>query len=271
MTTQELIELSLLDAYGLLDETERAAFDAAFVASPPAVQAQVRREQTRLAKMDSLLPEAAPPAGLRAAVIEAVRRAMAEVGITERATAHGAGRVPPMLPNRRVSPLWRAAALGLSTAVVVLGVTVAYVQASFDELTRQIHTDTLLAQMQVKFGSPIVRDMLFDGDTSRVVFTAADAEFKGEASLFINPEWDKARLFCNALPASGGRAYKLAILDENDRVVEVLSTFESQGGLEHKQITLDPRSTARLAIVTSAEGSGELSIVSRAEMSKRSL
>src|SRR5690606_2614363 len=111
MTTQELIELALLDAYGLLDETERAAFDAAFMASPPSVRARVRRGQTRLAKSDWLLPDVPPPAGLRAAVIEAARRAMAEVGGRERGVTHAAGRVPPMLPNRRVSPLWRAASL----------------------------------------------------------------------------------------------------------------------------------------------------------------
>ena len=45
MTLQELIELAILDAMGLLDEEERLAFEVAFRASAPAVQAQVRRER----------------------------------------------------------------------------------------------------------------------------------------------------------------------------------------------------------------------------------
>jgi len=47
MTLQEMIELAILDAMGLLDEEERLAFELAFRAAAPPVQAQVRREQTR--------------------------------------------------------------------------------------------------------------------------------------------------------------------------------------------------------------------------------
>lgn len=54
MKTQELIELAVLDAMGLLDEQEREAFDAAFDAAAPAIQAQVRREQTRLSVSEHL-------------------------------------------------------------------------------------------------------------------------------------------------------------------------------------------------------------------------
>ena len=80
MKTQELIELAVLDAMGLLDEAEREAFEAGFSSASPAVQAQVRREQTRLCLSEALLPDEEPPAGLRALVVEAVRKAMASVG-----------------------------------------------------------------------------------------------------------------------------------------------------------------------------------------------
>ena len=67
MSIQQLIELAILDAMALLDHEEQDQFDAAFRASSPAVQSQVRREQTRLAVIETLLPDVTPPAGLRAA------------------------------------------------------------------------------------------------------------------------------------------------------------------------------------------------------------
>lgn len=250
MNTQQLIELALLDAYGLLDEEERQQFDAAFSAAAPAIQAQVRREQTRLANIDSLLPDVSAPAGLRQAVIEAVRRAIAEGALV-----HEGGRTPPLLPNRRVSPLWRAAALGLATATLVLSVVTVRLQLDFGDLNRQMQTDSLIQELQAKFGSPFVRDVLFNADTSRVVLASTSAEFKGEAAVFVNPDWNKAQFFFDGLPASGGRTYKLAVLDENDRVVEVLTTFDSSGGLDSRVVDYQPTSAkGSLAILDTDEG-----------------
>ena len=99
-STRDLIELSLLDAMGLLDDEERAAFERAFAGTSPAVQSHVRREQTRLAQIDFLLPDVEAPAGLRAMVLEAVRKAMAE-GAVAKAPA-GAAFMPTMIPSRRV-------------------------------------------------------------------------------------------------------------------------------------------------------------------------
>src|SRR5215471_5879583 len=100
MNLQQLIELAVLDAMGLLDESEQSQFEGAFRAAAPQVQAQVRREQTRLSVIEALLPDVQPPAGLRAAVIEAVRAQML-------AEADGvAGVLPPMIKSRRVSPWW---------------------------------------------------------------------------------------------------------------------------------------------------------------------
>lgn len=77
MSLQELIELAILDAMGLLDEREQASFESAFRTASPSIQAQVRREQTRLSRIEALLPDVTPPAGLRAAVLAAVREQIA--------------------------------------------------------------------------------------------------------------------------------------------------------------------------------------------------
>ena len=77
MSLQEMIEMAILDAMGLLDEREQSSFESAFRAASPSVQSQVRREQTRLSRIESLLPDVTPPSGLRAAVLTAVRAEMA--------------------------------------------------------------------------------------------------------------------------------------------------------------------------------------------------
>src|SRR5688572_23634462 len=112
MTTQELIELAVLDAMGLLDEEEREAFDGAFGAAAPAVQAQVRREQTRISLSQDLLPDVEPPAGLRSLVLEAVRKAMGQPA--ERRHRHARLGMLTLMPARQVSPMWRAASVGFA-------------------------------------------------------------------------------------------------------------------------------------------------------------
>src|SRR5882672_10291884 len=114
MNLQQMIELAVLDAMGLLDETEQGQFESAFRAAAPQVRAQVRREQTRLSVIEALLPDVEPPAGLRAAVLDAVRRQILAAGLGGRNGV--AGVLPPMIRSRAVSPWWRAAALGMAAA-----------------------------------------------------------------------------------------------------------------------------------------------------------
>lgn len=252
MTTHELLELALLDCYGLLDEAEREAFEDAFRGAPPAVQAQIRREQTRLAGQGLVLPDAEPPAGLRARVVEAVLRAIA----SGRAQRHAAGRfIPPLLPSRGVSAVWRAAALGMAAAVVIFGASLISLKNSNDLLARGLEADTLIADMTRTLGPTAVNDILFDRDTKRVVFQPADTGFKGEAAVFTSPDWkERAKFFCRSLPAKEGRAYRLAIVDDNDQVVRTLVDFGSTGGLISREIELAAdRPAGRMAILAATD------------------
>lgn len=257
MTTRELIELSLLDALALLDEGEHAAFDRAFASASPAVQAQVRREQTRLSRLDLLLPDVTPPAGLRAAVVEAVRRAMLEPETV------GSLLVPPMTPARSVSRWWRAGSLGLATAAAFfIGATV-YLWNENAELQTITRGDVLLAQLADQVGHARVRDLLLDPDTQRVVFTRVAANSKAEASIFLNPEWDNATFVVAGLAPAGGRPYRLAIVDENDAVVRELAVIDATGLITPRNVTLDPKQPARLAVFAPSSGSEPGPIVSR--------
>ena len=77
MTLKDLLEHAHLDALGLLDERDKAAFEAALATAPAGVRAQVRSEQARWATMETLLPDAEPPAELRddlAVILDAYRQ-----------------------------------------------------------------------------------------------------------------------------------------------------------------------------------------------------
>jgi len=262
MSLQELIEMAILDAMGLLDEHERDQFESSFRTATPAVQAQVRREQTRLSQIESLLPDVSAPAGLRAAVIEAVRQQMILGGASET----DAGLVmPQFIQSRGVSRLWRAAALGLAAAAVVLSITTFQFIGENEKLTARMSNDAMLKSIVDKFGGAYVNSVLFDRDTQRVVFEPVAANYTGEASMFINPEFTLPKFFYRGPAVPEGRVFKLAVVDENDKVVEVLSIFNPDGSIQVPAVSQLPKSKARLAIF-SMEKDGSGSVVGRGEL-----
>lgn len=259
MSIQVLFELAHLDVLGLLDDAEREAFERSFAEAPPAVQAQVRREQARVARaMADDLPDVAASSGLRSRVIASVERAYG----VESAVAHAAGREDPVPPRgRRVSRLWRAAALGFATAATVLGVLFVHLTTQYQSLHERVASDALVSQLVSTYGSAYVYDTLFDPETERVVFSPASTGFQGKASLLVNPEWDRAKLFCHALPAKAdgtpaSERYHLAVIDEAGNIVEVLSSFDSQGTLLAKDVSLAAGLVPRLAILPSKSDGG---------------
>ena len=209
MTTAELMELALLDVLALLDDEERSAFDRAFSAATPEVQAQVRREQTRLARIDALLPDVEAPVTLRARVLAAVRAAMmASASPGEAAALHLARTARPVERRmhghrRRVTPWWRAAALGATAAAVVLGTLLVQLHSDYQRLESDLKRDALLSQLVETFGSRYVTDAIFDADTQRVAFRPDAPGSQGRAAVWYHPDWDSARFF--DLPAGRAR------------------------------------------------------------------
>lgn len=244
MKTHELIEMALLDSYGLLDDQERESFERSFASASPAVQAQIRREQTRFSQMDMLLPDVDAPADLRARVLDRVRRAIAA---REGETIRHEG-VAPFARSRRVSSVWRAGALACAAAAVVFAVTTIEMRVKYDQLAAAIQNDRLLAEMLEGSDRSDLRDLLFNPRTERVVFTPTNPASKGEASLWTNPEWQDGRLFYLNLPRQAGKAYKLAMIDEEGKVLDVVAEFDSSGGLMTRT-------------VPAASGTGTLAIV----------
>jgi anti-sigma-K factor RskA len=260
MTQQELLENALLDALSLLDEDEREAFDAAFNAAPPHIQAQVRREQTRLARMDSLLPDVVPPATLRARVIEAVQSAMAHRSAQD---AHASlrlddpdtiARLPQMAHRRKVAAVWRAVALGCAAAAIVLGVTAIQLQGLLQDFRSQ--EDALVSAIRDKFGPEYLVDALVDDSTQRITLVGNDAGFTSDAkaAVWVNPDWRTAKLFGINLPATEGSQYRLVVLNENNEPVSVVAEFTFNGGLLNREVPVTVSLDAdRLAIISGSE------------------
>jgi hypothetical protein len=261
MSLQELIELAILDAMGLLDEREQAGFEAAFRTASPVVQAQVRREQTRLSRIEALLPDVTPPAGLRAAVIEAVRAQIASGTADQKELV-----LPYILKSRTVSPLWRASALGLAAAAVVFGITTFQWKHEYDHLQEVLRGDNVILALNNQFGASYVRDVLFAPDTRRVVFKPVTPGFKGAASVFLHPEWKEAKFFAESMTTPEGRPYRLAVIDDEDHIVQVLDTITSDGRLFSKDIAIKTAQN-HLAIVGPADATTDnMVVLSRADL-----
>lgn len=257
MTQRELLENALLDALSLLDEEDSAAFNEAFHAAPPHVQAQVRREQTRLARLDSLLPDVTAPATLRARVLAAVQSAMAERRAQD---AHAAlrlddpdtiARLPQMAHRRKVAAVWRAVALGCAAAAIVLGVTAVQLQGLLQDFRSQ--EDVLVSAIRDKFGPDYLIQALVDDSTQRITLVGNDSGFANDAkaAVWVNPDWRTAKLFGINLPATEGSQYRLVVVDENNVPVSIVAEFTFNGGLLDREIPVTVSLDAdRLAIVS---------------------
>src|SRR5690606_10201989 len=153
MTTQQMIENAMLDALGLLSEQEQREFERAFWAAAPAVQAHVRREQTRLSRIESLLPKVEPPVDLRAAVIQAVRAAMvAQFAEPQVEEVRARGPIP-ILSSLHVSPVWRAASLGFAAAAAVFGATTLFMWGKYTQVDSQMKSNAFNEALVAQAGT----------------------------------------------------------------------------------------------------------------------
>lgn len=271
MNTRDLFELCQLDALGLLDEQERSAFDAAFLAAPPEIRAQLRREQARWVRSDFIGVEAEPPEGLRDAVLtdigvaamrdrvlsavhEQIEHATVRVeGAAGARMLHESGRsVPALRPVRRVSRLWRAAALGFASAAVGLAAATLYLRDQFDTFKAAQQDERVLGELS----SLPVRDLLFNSSMRRVVFTPQDASIKAQVALNCNLERGEGRLFCSNLPAKPHTIYRVFALDARGEPLldgrgqpRELASFASKGGFQViERVRFAPGITARIAL-----------------------
>jgi len=269
MTPAQLFEYAQLDALGLLDEQERAVFEAELAEAPAALQTQIEAERARFADFRAYLPDVEPAPELRAKVIQAVLHAAgrpapaASPAAPDAGVRHAAGRqssldvarhVRPLRLNARVSAMWRGAAIGFAAAALTFGFSTLYMWAEHERLDTEVSNGALVERIIEHFGPDYVQQALFDVDTRRVVFESNGADVSGRAAIWANPEWDESRLFCIALPGpDDGGTYRVVTLDDQDNVVATIAEFRSTGALMSSGVPTDLGGATRLAIVRASD------------------
>ncbi len=271
MTTHELLELASLDALGLLDEDERQAFERAFQAAPPALQAQIRREQARLARAESLLPDVEAPASLRARVLAAVREAIQTVGSGRRDAA--ARALPPLMPSRGVSPIWRAVAIGAAAAAMVFGFATLRIRTEVETINKLISANAQEAEWVREFGARF--SDVFDHPSTRFVqFTAVAGDGGGASSrALIMVDSEGAGMFCaRDLPTNPYGKYALVPVLADGTLGQPVALFETPpGGTRHNERILNfevaTANAASLAVIPQSRN-GALSLDNAVMLSK---
>ena len=225
MMTSELLELALLDAFGLLEGSECDAFEQALADASDGVRDQVRLEQERILNSDlANLGSDEPSDALRARVIEAVRDAMhaeraaeSEVSassvqdrrasgviahIADAAMPEAAEDAAPVHRHRsrgiRPVAVWRAAAVAFAAASVVFGWSTFQLRSEYENLSQAQEDDALFEALAAEVGRQFVVDALVDPDTERhFLRQVADTgrAVKAEAAVWTNPGWNTARFF----------------------------------------------------------------------------
>ncbi len=245
MSTRELYEMATLDVLGLLDDDERAEFEAAFRAASPEVQARVRREQRRQADIERLLPQVEPPAGLKARVLSAVREAITSM-------SEPVGQIGPAAPTSWFNSVtvWRAACIGFATASVILA-GFFYVTASQLRDIDITNTNTAAIKAFSDEYGPRFHNIMASAKTQRVSFTPPKPmSGKLTATLYVDPETREAFLLGDHLPFASGN-YQLSVRTGEGSEVRTkrLTEFSGNGGPVYCHIEeLDMDDIGNLAI-----------------------
>lgn len=265
LSAHELMEMANLDVLGLLDSDERELFETSFRAASPGVQAQVRREQLRLTRMDTLLPDIEAPLGLRARVLAALREAAESLTPQRRgdSSTRAITGMTPMPRSSGVNRVWRIGAIASAAASIVFAFSTFQMRSDYqalaDHLSSNALNDHILRDFGVKF------DQAFFSSSARLVAFVSNqdstAGAHSRATMLIEPASNSGNLFCKDLPGSG--EYELVALNEAGKVTRVVATFSApSSGIKSQQIQgVDLESSRNLAIRRS--GTDELILFTR--------
>lgn len=267
MITRDLFEMASLDVLGLLDDEERRAFERGFREAPPAVQAQIRREQLRIAEIEEWLPNVAPPPGTKAGVMDAVREAMSAMR-EGRGREHLTRKVGPLALalQRNVSPLWRAAAIGLATATLLAGYFVLDLRSEVSQVSRLLDNDKSMQEF-MRAGVPGITGVLSDASATHIAFVRAhDAPETGVARAGLyRSENSPAYLVCT-LPKTPGGYRLVALSDDGSRIASEIARFDPASGQQIITIKGAIPAGSRLAILpaTASDDPASAILVTRA-------
>lgn len=246
MTRDELLELSPLDALGLLDEYDALLFSRGYHAAPEHVRSEVRELQAAVAADEVLLPEAELPSGMRSRVIAAVRREADEaVDLAPLATI-GRNRPsaaamltldrPSMAPVNGIRPRrrfidslasqgWRAAAFGLTASLIVA----MYFGSQILDSNRELFS--MVRQMQAEQSTAAALNELSEGSgdawllqarkpsITRVALVASSPNVATSGMIFIDAKSGVGSLLVHGLPADGDGSFLVIVRDADGEIL----------------------------------------------------
>lgn len=205
MSNHELLEMASLDALGLLDADERDAFERAFRAASPALQANIRREQLRLSRMEDMLPAVDAPLGLKARVLSAVREAIDTMSMGSLKLAGDADDAiaPALSRSRGVHRLWRTAAISALAASMVLGFFSLNFLYAKNEMTDTVAASAMSESMTKTFGNRFDQSF-FSAHARMFTFDAGPdhSATAAKATILADTDTRRAQLYCRDMPRS---------------------------------------------------------------------
>lgn len=227
---RDLIELAQLDALGMLDEAERAAFEKAFKAAPASIQQLVRDSQLRAAEIEPWLPDVQPQASLRERVLAAVAAAVR----SEQNRPEVAGRLTPTIArSSTVAPFWRAVAIGSMAAAVLFGMVTIKLYGDFQNVNDVVKTNMVADKWLKDFGARF-ENSLYSDKTKFVQFSPATASARGSAVMLVDDGSGSAQFFAKDLPPVEG-GYTLALVGPDGQVVRTIARLDTTSNRQMNQ------------------------------------
>jgi hypothetical protein len=274
MKLQEMLEAVQLDALGMLEGEDRRAFEAAFDAADPAIQAQVRAEQERCMTWAWDASEVEPPAALRERVLGTIHSEIqakaagprdwhddATLPLTESrpglgvAAAGVIGRVDARTRTPRVSPAWRASSLGFATAAAVLLAAFFSVTRQMESLKQVANDDRALEAVSKGLGGDIAIEAIFGADTQRFTFAAVPGvATNAAATIFLLPKNNEGRLFVKDLSLGAGQTARVVVLDDHDQIVSEIAEFAMNQKIGTAKVDYEASKGRRLGIAVATAG-----------------
>lgn len=269
MNAQQLLEMALLDSCGVLEPDELDAFERAFADAPESVKAQIRREQSRFADQTQLLPNVEPRPELRRMVVDAVRTAAAKqrdetLSFEEFVRTTAVGTTPADIHQRRVFPMWRAAAIILGVTTIFGGVLSYELRNQIETMGEQLSTNTS-ADFFLRFGDMpgLKQAMLSANNAEEVRFTSVDGSSEALAAIFSDTDSGRSFLVCYKLPElEEGGQYEVVQLDDDQNIRGTLASFGSNGETDGHEFAFDEALRGSVGIAARlADGSLRLVMV----------
>ncbi|GIW74281.1 MAG: hypothetical protein KatS3mg103_0803 [Phycisphaerales bacterium] len=262
MNTRDLIELAVLDALGMLDQAEAEAFDAAFRAAPPAIQARVREEQARMANLEDLLPNVRPDPALRQRVVTAVREAMLARAVADAAERDDLADGPLALrQSRGVSRAWRIGAIAAAAAAVAFGVAFGHATMRYNNLNQRFESNLAVEGAIQAYGPETMEMMLRPHVAKAVQFTPVDPQSPIEVNIRYLDERGLGFIHCGRLPTEPGVEYALVHVNDNGQIGRTIRQFAATGPLTIQRLenlTLENGMKLALVSVNLATGSKQI-------------